>query len=120
MLGPERPEAVSPERGVVLTDLQSSIDCQSGQSIYFITTTPEKNITCRSSPPSRSSLHTYHVIVPPPAPHPATHAYLVPIVTPISNTGEGATNRQVPLASRPYASHELEISRKKAAGAMRL
>ena len=28
MLGPERPEAVSPERGVVLTDLQSSIDCQ--------------------------------------------------------------------------------------------
>jgi hypothetical protein len=28
VLGPERPEAVSPERGVVLTDLQSSIDCQ--------------------------------------------------------------------------------------------
>ena len=28
MLGPERPEAVSPERDVVLTDLQSSIDCQ--------------------------------------------------------------------------------------------
>ena len=26
MLGPERPEAVSTERGVVLTDLQSSID----------------------------------------------------------------------------------------------
>ena len=28
MLGHECPEAVSPERGVVLTDLQSSIDCQ--------------------------------------------------------------------------------------------
>jgi len=28
MLGPERPEVVSPGRGVVLTDLQSSIDCQ--------------------------------------------------------------------------------------------
>ena len=31
MLGPERPEAVSPERGVAptgLKDLQSSIDCQ--------------------------------------------------------------------------------------------
>ena len=28
MLGPERPEAVSPRRGVVLTDLHSSIDCQ--------------------------------------------------------------------------------------------
>jgi hypothetical protein len=28
MLGHERPEAVSPARGVVLTDLQSSIDCQ--------------------------------------------------------------------------------------------
>jgi len=28
MLGPERPKAVSPGRGVVITDLQSSIDCQ--------------------------------------------------------------------------------------------
>jgi hypothetical protein len=28
MLGPERPEAVSPGRGVVLTDHQSSVDCQ--------------------------------------------------------------------------------------------
>ena len=28
MLGPERLEVVSPERGVVLTDLQSFIDCQ--------------------------------------------------------------------------------------------
>jgi len=28
MLGPERPEAVSPEKGTVLTDLQSSIDCR--------------------------------------------------------------------------------------------
>jgi hypothetical protein len=28
ILGPERPEAVSPGRGVVLTDLQSSSDCQ--------------------------------------------------------------------------------------------
>ena len=28
MLGHERPEAVSPTRGVVLTDVQSSIDCQ--------------------------------------------------------------------------------------------
>jgi hypothetical protein len=28
MLGPERPEAVSAGRGVILTDLQSSIDCQ--------------------------------------------------------------------------------------------
>jgi hypothetical protein len=28
MLGPERPEAVSPERGIVVTDFQSSIDCQ--------------------------------------------------------------------------------------------
>jgi hypothetical protein len=28
MLGRERPEAVSPVSGVVLTDLQSSIDCQ--------------------------------------------------------------------------------------------
>jgi hypothetical protein len=28
LLGPERPDAVSPGRGVVLADLQSSIDCQ--------------------------------------------------------------------------------------------
>jgi hypothetical protein len=28
LLGPERPEAVSPGSGVVLTDLQSSIDFQ--------------------------------------------------------------------------------------------
>ena len=28
ILGPERPDAVSPGRGVVLTDLQSSSDCQ--------------------------------------------------------------------------------------------
>ena len=28
MLGPERPEAVSPARGVVVTDIQPSIDCQ--------------------------------------------------------------------------------------------
>ena len=28
MLGPERPEAVSPARGVVLDDHQPSVDCQ--------------------------------------------------------------------------------------------
>jgi hypothetical protein len=28
MLGPERPEAVSPGRGVLFTDFQSFIDCQ--------------------------------------------------------------------------------------------
>ena len=60
MLGPERPEAVSPARGVVLTDLQSSIDCQYTSLSLSHTHTPSPCSTSYSLLPleaTRASVH---------------------------------------------------------------